>query len=337
MLHYLVERAGNGWQAGELLDHLVAPGHSLAAFDRLAVAENRARRQIALAIGEGFVELHRERMGEVIENVFPRRDVHADVAPFLGRQFGQSPLHERLAGRDDLDDGGMARLQILRDLPDQGRRLHAGQQMAEEALLRALEGGACGGLGLPVQCALAAGDIGRLHRGIEMVVNDGECSGIGIVDAALLAAEPVLDQFVFDAIIGERPCGIEAERPQVAGQHLHGRHAPGLDRLDEFGPRAEREVFAAPEAEPLCIGEIMDRGGAGRGDIDHARVRQGALEPQARASLLRGGDIAAFSLAAAGILHGMAFVEDDDSIEIGAQPIHDLPHPRNLLAAVVGP
>ncbi len=47
--------------------------------------------------------------------------------------------------------------------------------------------------------------------------------------------ELVLDQLVFDAIIGERPCRIEAERPQIAGQHLHGRHAAGLDRLDEFG------------------------------------------------------------------------------------------------------
>ena len=60
------------------------------------------------------------------------------------------------------------------------------------------------------------------------------------------------------------------------------------------------------------------------------------LQAQARAPLLRGGDVAAFALAAAGVLHGMALVENDHSVEIGAQPIDDLPDARNLLAALVG-
>ena len=61
----------------------------------------------------------------------------------------------------------------------------------------------------------------------------------------------------------------------------------------------------------------MDRGGARRGDIDDAGIRQRVLQAQARAALLRGRLIAAFAFVASGILHGMALVEDDDAVEIG--------------------
>ena len=123
---------------------------------------------------------------------------------------------------------------------------------------------------------------------------------------------------------------------QIARQHLHRRDAAVLDRLDELGAGGEREILAAPEAEPLGVGEIVDGGGAGRGDIDDAGVRQGVLEPQARAALLRGGLVAAFALAADGVLHGVALVENDHSVEVGAQPFDDLPDARKLLAALVG-
>ena len=94
--------------------------------------------------------------------------------------------------------------------------------------------------------------------------------------------ELVLDQLVFDALVGERAGGIEAERLEIAGQHLHRRDAAGLDRLDELGAGGEREILAAPEAEALGIGEIVDRGGAGRRDIDDAGIRQRVLQAQAR-------------------------------------------------------
>ena len=61
-------------------------------------------------------------------------------------------------------------------------------QMIEKALLGALEGGARGGFRLPVQRAGLAGDVGRLHRRVEIVVDDGERAGIGVVDADLLVA-----------------------------------------------------------------------------------------------------------------------------------------------------
>ena len=92
-------------------------------------------------------------MGEIIEDIFARRDVDLDVAPVLGRDFGEPPLHQRLAGRDDLDDGGMAGGEIALDGGDQRGRLHRRDQMIEETLLGALESRARGGFGLAVQRA----------------------------------------------------------------------------------------------------------------------------------------------------------------------------------------
>ena len=250
--------------------------------DRLAVAIDRPRGEIAFRVGEGLVELHRKGMGEVVENVFARRDVDLHVAPFLGRDLGKPALHQRFAGGDDLDDGGMARLQIALDRADQRGRLHRGDEVIEEALLGALEGGARGGLRLRVQRAGLAGDVGGLHRRVEIVVDDRERPGIGVVDADLLVGELVLDQFVFDALVAERARRIEAEGLEVARQHFHRRDAAGLDGFDELGPRGEGKILAAPEAEALGIGEIVNGGGAGRRDIDDARIRQRVLEAQAR-------------------------------------------------------
>ena len=60
------------------------------------------------------------------------------------------------------------------------------------------------------------------------------------------------------------------------------------------------------------------------------------LEPQARASLLRGRLVTTLALASNGVLHRMRLVEDDHSVEIGAQPFDDLPNARKLFAALIG-
>jgi hypothetical protein len=52
--------------------------------------------------------------------------------------------------------------------------------------------------------------------------------------------------------------------------------------------------------------------------------------------LLRGRLVAALALAPDRILHGMALVEDDHSVEVGAQPFNDLPDTRKLFATLVG-
>src|SRR3546814_9012413 len=122
------------------------------------------------------------------------------------------------------------------------------------------------------------------------------------------------EKLVFDSLIGERAGRVEAERTKVTREHFHRRDAAGLDRLDELGPRRERKVLAAPEAEALGVGEVVDGGRACRRDVDDAGARQGVLEPQARAALLRGGLVATLALAAGCVLHGVALVEDDHSI-----------------------
>ena len=326
----LVEGALDGRKRSQPLDHAVAALHGLAALHRLAIAVDRPGREVAFAVGERLEQLGRETVGEVIEDVFARRDVDLHVAPFLGRDLGQASLHQRLSGGDDLDDGGMTGFEVARDRGDQRRGLHGGDEVVEEALLRAFERRACGRFGPSVQRPGFAGDIGGLKCGVQVVVDDLECARIGIVDAHLLGSEPVLNQLVFDLLIGERAGRVEAERLQVSGEDFHGRDTARLDRFDELGAGGEGEIRAAPQTEALCIGEIVHRSGAGRRDIEHTGVWQGMLKAQARASLLGGRQVAAFALAAGRVLHGVALVEDDHSIEVAAQPIHDLLHPRNL-------
>ena len=98
-------------------------------------------------------------------------------------------------------------------------------------------------------------------------MNDLERARIGVVDARLLRCQRMLDDLVLDAIVRQRAGGVEAERAQVAREHLHRRDAAGLDCGDELGARREREVLAAPEAEALYVGEVLDGRGAGRRDV----------------------------------------------------------------------
>ncbi len=83
--------------------------------------------------------------------------------------------------------------------------------MAEKALLGALEGRARGRFGLLVQRAapVRAGNIGRCHGRVEVVVNHLKTFHIGIIDADLLRRQRVLDQLIHDAIEGQRASGIE--------------------------------------------------------------------------------------------------------------------------------
>src|SRR3546814_3610666 len=71
---------------------------------------------------------------------------------------------------------------------------------------------------------------------------------------------------IFDAVEGQRAGGIEAEGLQIAGQNLHRSDPAILDRADEFAPRRERKILAAPQAQPLGISEVLHRGRAGRRD-----------------------------------------------------------------------
>src|ERR1700722_11855303 len=105
-------------------------------------------------------------------------------------------------------------------------------------------------------------------------MNDRECAGIAVIDADLLVSELMLDQLILDAFVGQRPRRVETERLEIARQYLHRCDAASLNRLDKLATRRERKVLAAPQPEALGVGEVMNRGGAGRRNIDNARVRQ---------------------------------------------------------------
>ena len=60
------------------------------------------------------------------------------------------------------------------------------------------------------------------------------------------------------------------------------------------------------------------------------------LELEPRATLLRRCLVAPLALTADRVLHGVALVENDHSIEVGAQPFDDLTHARKLFAAFIG-
>ena len=285
-LHDLVEGRGHRRERGELLDQRVAAGDRLLAEHGIAViVEHRPREQVAALVGEGLLELHREGVGEELDHGLPRREVDGEVVPFGGRDLGDAPFHQRLAGRDQLDHRRPPGIEIGLDRADQARALHGGQQMAEEALLGALEGRHGGGLRVPVQRVLAVDDAGRLQRLLDVPVDDLEGAGIGVVDAPLLGRQRVFEGLDLDPVIGERPGLVEAERLQVPRDHLHRGDAAGLHGGDELDAGLEWRLAGGPEAEPAGIGEAGDGGGAGRRDIGDARVRQRVLQAQPGAAL----------------------------------------------------
>ena len=152
--------------------------------------------------------------------------------------------------------------------------------------------------------------------------------------------ERMIEDFDLDAFVGERARGIEAERLQIARHHFHGGDAAFLHGGHELGAARERRsgrgqragacpglrsgVVVAPQAEPLRVGEILDRRRAGRGDIDDAGIGQRMLEPQACEALLGRSAVATLALAAGRIGHGVRFVEDNDAVAIAPEPIDDL-------------
>ena len=52
-------------------------------------------------------------------------------------------------------------------------------------------------------------------------------------------------ELIFDPLVGERTGCVEAERLEVAGEHLYGGDAAGFNRLDELGPGGERKIRPA--------------------------------------------------------------------------------------------
>ena len=339
MLHDLVERRRHRRQCGELLDQRVAPVLGLLADDGIAVVvPGRPAEEIAAVVGEGLLQLHREGVHQVGQDRVPRGEVDVEVVPLGGRNVGDAALHQGLAGGDELHDRRPARGEVGVDGADGRGALHAGQQMAEEALLGALEGAQCRRLGVPVQRVLALDDAGGLERLLDVGVDHLEGAGIGVVDAPLLGREGMFEDVDLDPVIGQGARLVEAERLQIAGDHLHRGDAAGLHGGDELGALLERRLAGGPQAEPAGIGEARHRGGAGRRYIGDPRVRQRVLQPQPGAALLRRLGLAALGLRAGRVGHRVGLVEDDHAVEAVAvllveragEPFDDLLQPRGL-------
>src|SRR3546814_15475721 len=72
-------------------------------------------------------------------------------------------------------------------------------------------------LGLRIERAMfGARHSHRRHRGVEIVVDDLEGGGIAVVDAPLFARQRMFEQFIFDAVEGQRTRCVKSERLQVA-------------------------------------------------------------------------------------------------------------------------
>lgn len=274
----LIEGALDGGQGGQVLDHGIAQRLGLARLHGLAVDDDGSREQVAFIVRVALIELGRQAMREVVEDVLARRDVDGKIASFAGGDVGKTAHHQRFGRRDDLHDRRAAGREIGLDGGDQARQLHRRDQVIEEALLVGFERRARRGLRLPIERTSLAGDVGRLQRRIEIVMDDLKGAGIGIVDADLLRRQRMLKEVDLDAVIGERARRVEAERLEVARQHLHGGDAAFVHGRDELGTRRERKIIAAPKSQALRVAEVLDGRGSRRRHIDDAGIGQGVLQ-----------------------------------------------------------
>ena len=329
----LVEGRLHRRHGGELLDQGVARGDGLPAEHRVAVGVmDGPAHQVAVIVGERLAQLHREGVGQIVEDVLAGREVDGEVVPFGGGDVGDAALHQGLAGGDQLDDAGAPLFEVGVDGAEERRALHGGEEVSEEALLGGLEGRDRGGLGVAVEGLLAVDDAGGLEGILDVGVDDLEGVGVGVVDAPLLRGERMFEDVDLDALVGEGAGLVEAEGLEVAGDHFHRGDAAGLHGGDEPGAVLERGLPGAPEAEALGVGEAGDGGGAGGGDVEDAGAGEGVLEAQSGASLLRGRDLAARAGGAGGVGHGVGFVEYDRPVEgvsavlveAAGEPVDDL-------------
>ena len=129
--------------------------------------------------------------------------------------------------------------------PDQRGAFHGGQEMAEEALLRALESRQRGGLGILVEGGIALHDAGGFERVFYIAVDHLEGPGISVVDAPLFGRERMFERLDLDPVIAERTGLVEPERPSDRGPPPPSpRPPPAFHGGDEVGALLEGRLAA---------------------------------------------------------------------------------------------
>ena len=339
VLDDLVERSRHRRERGEFLDERIAASQGRLARHGIAVGvEHRPGHQVALRIGERFLQLHRKGMGEELDDGLARGEVHVDVVPLGCRDLGDAPLHQRFPGGDELHDGGTALFKVGLDRADQRGAFHGREQVPEEPLLGALERGHRRGLGVAVKRRLAVDDAGGLQRLAKVGVDDLERAGVGIVDTTLGGAQGVFEDLDLDAVVRERAGLVQSKRLQVAGDDFERGDPARFHRGDELRAGLERRLAGGPKSQAPGVGEAGHGGGAGRGDVGDARVGQRVLQAKPGAALLRRRDFAAAAFGAGGVGHRVRLVEHENPVvrvavvlvERTGQPFNDLVQSRGL-------
>lgn len=151
-----------------------------------------------------------------------------------------------------------------------------------------------------------------------------------VVDIDLVSGELVLERLIFDAGEAQRPGSVKAHGLQVARDDLHRGNAPFVHRRHEGVPVGKGSA-RSPETETRSVAEIGGVGGAGRGQIEDAGTRKRVLEADAGQPLLGSLRRAELCLGAGGVGECMGLVDDDDAVEILAEPVEDLLEPGGFI------
>ena len=109
MLQHGVQRRHDRGQRAEVLDQALARRFGLRVVDRVAVViDHRHRARGAGVVGEDLHLPGRESPLQVVDDVFPRREVDLQVRALVGAEFAETPVEDRFRGGDELEHDRLA-------------------------------------------------------------------------------------------------------------------------------------------------------------------------------------------------------------------------------------
>ena len=114
-------------------------------------------------------------------HVLPRTQINFQVRALIRRELAQPPVEDRFRGRHQLENDRLSTGQVRLHRSDHGRKLHAEEKLAEEALLGGFEARSRRRLGPAVEGRIFDPvDHGRqFERMFHVAVNDALSRGSG--------------------------------------------------------------------------------------------------------------------------------------------------------------